>query len=262
MTHTIAATVRYLAPTWRYTDEIPVIADWATLTANTVEHMVPVHDAHQTECDVETTGFQRLPHTTTTDFRDPAAVEHSYLPEVADVVQRHTGADHVIATHHFARWGDPGDFEAGYAPFLHGDKPLADPAAYSWARVDHLDVPLDRARTWDFAWYNTWQPIDHPATRDPLTFIDARTVAPTDLHPYTYDGAGEQHQETVPSHSRAHRFYYFPDLPTDELVLFKQLDTRPGHTPTCLHSAITTPVAPMTPLRRSIEVRWLCAFHS
>ncbi|GAA2996032.1 CmcJ/NvfI family oxidoreductase [Actinokineospora diospyrosa] len=254
------ATVRYLAPAWRHTDEIPVIADWATMAANTEAHPVQVHNARDAECDVETTGFQRIAHTTATDFRDRFAVERGYLSEVAGLVQRHTGADRVVATHHFIRWGDPEDFEAGYAGFLHGDKPLIDPAGYSWDRVDRLGLAIDRDQGWDFAWYNTWQPVDRPAIRNPLTFIDAGTVTPDDLRLYSYDGAGERNLETVPLRAQAHRFYYFPDLDTDELVLFKQLETRPGRTPTCLHSAIDAPVPAETPLRRSIEVRWMCVF--
>ncbi|GLW90573.1 CmcJ/NvfI family oxidoreductase [Actinokineospora globicatena] len=260
MTEYVEARVRYLAPVWRDTDEIPTIADWSTMAANTVEHTVRVHDAWDADCDVETTGFQRVSHTTLADFTAPQSVERVYLPEVASLVQKLTSADHVVATHHYIRWGNPGDFEAGYAGFLHGDKPLADPMAYSLARARHLQ--LGPARSHDFAWYNTWQPIDHPATRNPLALIDARTVSPGDLHPYRYDGAGEQNLETVPLHSSAHRFHYFPSLPPEDLILFKQLDTRPHHTPTCLHSAFETPAPPATPLRRSIETRWLCAFTS
>ncbi|WP_157440703.1 CmcJ/NvfI family oxidoreductase [Actinokineospora inagensis] len=258
----VTTTVRYLAPSWRDVDKVPIIAGWADLAAHTVAHTVDVHDAHATDCDVETTGFQRVPHrTAVTDFRDPAAVTRTYFPEVAALVGELTGADHAIVTHHFIRWGHPADFDAGYAGFLHGDKPLTDPVGYSWDRVDELDLRLDPADDWEFAWYNTWQPVDHPATRNPLALIDARTVAAADYHPYSYDGGATPNLETVPLHNPAHRFHYFPDLTPDELIVFKQLETRPARTPTCLHSAIDTPAPPDTPLRRSIEVRWMCAFR-
>ncbi|SER27232.1 CmcJ/NvfI family oxidoreductase [Actinokineospora terrae] len=257
----VEAKVRYLAARWRGDGRVPTISEWGSMVANTVEHEVRVHDARGMSCGVETTGFERVGYGAETDFRDPVAVEGEYLGAVADLVRRVTGADHVVATHHFIRWGDPGDFEAGYAGFLHGDKPLTDPLGYSWDRVARLGLALDRDRPWDFAWYNTWQPIDHPATRNPLALLDARTADPADTRLYSYDGAGEQNLETVPLHNPAHRFYYYPDLAPDELILFKQLETRPHRTPTCLHSAIEVPAPPGTPLRRSIEVRWMCVFR-
>ncbi|MEU9080676.1 CmcJ/NvfI family oxidoreductase [Kitasatospora sp. NPDC004745] len=260
-TPTITAGVRYLAPRWRDSGTAPEIGDWGSLATNTVRHDVPVANARGTEYGLDTTGFTLLEHRTEVDFRDESAVLGRYFAELAPLVKEQSGADEVFVTHHFVRWGDPEDFEAGYAGFLHGDKGLGDPFGYTRSRIEELGIELGSDQDHDFAWYNTWQPVDREVFQHPLALMDARTVPREHIHDYYYTSVGEPHPESSPVFDEGHRFYYFPRMRTDELLMFKQLDTRPDRAPTCLHSAFTDPTAPDdAPLRRSIEVRWMCAF--
>ena len=257
----ITTTVRYLAPEWRDSATPPSIGDWDSLAAHTVEHTVTVEDARGTDYGLDTSGFTLLHHRTSVDFRDETAIRERYFAELEPLVREQTGADHVFVTHHFVRWGNPDDFEDGYAAFLHGDKGIDDPFGYTASRMAELDIRLPEDREWDFAWYNTWQPVEREVFQHPLVLMDARTVAREDIHNYFYTSVGDPHPESSPVYAPGHVFRYFPRMRPDELLMFKQLDTRPDRAPTCLHSAAVDPTAPAdAPLRRSIEVRWMCAF--
>ncbi|MEU5221039.1 CmcJ/NvfI family oxidoreductase [Streptomyces sp. NPDC020807] len=261
MSSPITAKVRYLAPQWCGSATAPSIGDWEAMAAATVEHSVSVENGRGTEYGLDTTGFTLFDHETTVDFRDESAIASQYFKELAPLVQAQTGADEVFVTHHFVRWGDPEDFEAGYAGFLHGDKGLADPFGYTHSRIEELDIRLDAGREYDFAWYNTWQPVEREVRQHPLVLMDATSVPREHIHEYFYTSIGNHPPESAPEFAEGHRFVHFPRMQTNEVLMFKQLDTRPDRAPTCLHSAFEDPTAPAdAPLRRSIEVRWMCAF--
>ena len=58
------------------------------------------------------------------------------------------------------------------------------------------------------------------------------------------------------------RFYYFSRMQTDEMMVIKQLDTRPDRARGCPHTSFDVEAPPDAPGRRSIEVRLVCAFGS
>ncbi|WP_328311776.1 hypothetical protein OG432_16955 [Streptomyces sp. NBC_00442] len=261
MSSPLTANVRYLAPEWCDSETAPNIGDWQAMAAATVEHSVPIENARDIEYGLDTTGFTLTRHETSVDFRDESAIVAQYFTELAPLVRERTGADEVFVTHHFVRWGEPEDFEAGYAGFLHGDKGLDDPYGYTDARMAELDIRLAPDQEYAFAWYNTWQPVDREVSQHPLVVMDARSVPREDIHDYFYTSIGNHPPESAPGFAEGHRFFYFPRMQTNEVLMFKQLDTRPDRAPTCLHSAFEDPTAPAdAPLRRSIEVRWMCAF--
>jgi len=258
----VNSTVRYLRAADRH-EGVLGIGDWTSVHQNTVEVEVEISNGRGPgdSAALDAQGHSLVSHRSEfTDFRDDAGVERFYIPEVRELVADLTEAAAVFPTHHFIRWGKAGDIENGYAPFLHGDKPVDDPRGFTDAALARLRIDL-RGDNWDFAWYNTWQPIDHEAQQNPLVFVDAQTVEAGDMVPYYYVGNGEKNLETSLLPNSRHRFSYYPNMRTDEIVLFKQLDTRPGRAVTCVHSSFVDPSAPESaPPRRSVEVRWLCAF--
>ena len=65
----------------------------------------------------------------------------------------------------------------------------------------------------------------------------------------------------MPVHREGHRFYYFPRMQTDEIMVFKQLETRSGAGLPCPHTSFDDMTAPDDALgRRSVESRAMCAF--
>lgn len=63
-------------------------------------------------------------------------------------------------------------------------------------------------------------------------------------------------------HAKHHAWLYFPEMTSDEVLVFKQYDTREDRMERrgVFHTAVKTPSRPDTPARRSCEVRVVCIF--
>lgn len=258
----VRARVRYLAPS-SAGPGIPVsIGDPESVAKHTAEHEVNINDLRMIRSSVDAEGFELLDHTTKVrDFREEREVRDVYAGEITDLVTQYTGAQATFVTDYHIRRENSRQYEDSYAMFFHGDKPLGDARGYTVRRLGEIDAGLSTGHR-EFAWFNTWQPIDREVQQNPLALIDATTVEPGDLSQYCYAGYGDDGRETSITYNPAHRVYYCPRMQTSELLLFKQLDTRPGRAGTCLHGSFVDPTAPADALgRRSIEVRLLCVFQ-
>ena len=66
----------------------------------------------------------------------------------------------------------------------------------------------------------------------------------------------------APVHNPAHQFWYFPLMETSEVLVFKQLESRPGRAAYCPHTSFDVlEAAEDSPPRRSIETRVLAVFE-
>ncbi len=260
----VSASVRYLNPEWRGRDTRPRITSRDTRRANTrfydvqIENARPMHE--RGELALDTNGFVLAQHhTAVRDFGDTAEVSGTYYPEVKALIQKMNGADDVVVLQHVIRREDSSAFNAAYARYVHVD--------YSEARAPDFSRRLmvegglcEQGETdgYDFAWYNTWQPIERDVQRNPLTLIDIRTLERGDFHEYVFDEDGVA---SAPFYSPDHRHYYFPRMQTTELIAFKQLDSRPGRRSLCAHTSFDDASSHLDALpRRSIEVRMMCIF--
>ena len=263
MSGTVTAEIRFINPEWKHRNVPPVIGDRTSRRTYTTRHKVSVQDARGTEMDLDTTGFTLTSHKSrVTDFRDESMITSTYYEEISHVVQRLVGADEVFVTHHLLRTEAKSDFLRAYARFAHCDYDITDPAPYSERALAERREALDASRHWTFAWYNTWQPIERPAIKNPLALIDARSIDPGDILPYQYSGSYASGRGSMPLFSPDLRFWYVPRMTEQEMLVFKQLDTRPGRALVCPHTSFEIETPPGTPARRSIEVRMLCAFGS
>ena len=134
-----------------------------------------------------------------------------------------------------------------------------------WQRVKDLLGPeeAERLAGTRVAQVNLWRPIRGPVRRSPLALLDAGSVAPDDLlatdHIYP-DRVGEIYHV---AHNPDHRWFYFPEMERDEVVLIKGYDShedgRARFTP---HTAFDHPETTVdTPPRESIELRALLIFE-
>ena len=113
-----------------------------------------------------------------------------------------------------------------------------------------------------FAEFNVWRPLRGPVQAWPLALCDAQTVVPEDLvvselrYP---DRVGETYAVT---YSPRHRWFYFPQMRADEVVLLKCFDSaRDGRARLSVHTAFEDPATPAgAPPRESIEVRMFAFF--
>ena len=262
----VVADVRYLNAEWRDRTETPVVGDRDSRRANTSKHAVEIRDARggltDGELNLDVNGFALLRHDSAVrDFRDDDQVRRIYYPEIVSLAKRTTGATEVVITQHLVRTEDTSDFNRAYARFLHCDYTLDDPRAMAERALARRDFNISDYSTSEFAWFNSWQPFDHPVERNPLAVVDASTVKAEDVLDYYYTGYGQKGKSAMPLCDPGHRFYYVRRMQTDELLLIKQLDTRRGLSKVCPHTSFDDPTSADDALpRRSIEVRMMAVF--
>lgn len=116
------------------------------------------------------------------------------------------------------------------------------------------------------ALFNIWRCVSPPPQTCPLAVCDARTIDLTDEVPVIAVtpvlGVGEyRHETTGYLHNPDHRWYYFPDMTVDEVIIFKAHDTDASRARRVAHTAFDDPTCPAeAPARASVEARALALF--
>ena len=212
--------------------------------------------------DLDRSGFMLTQHRTRlTEFRNPDVVADGYYSEMKELVCRVTGASRALVRSHLVRTEKPVDFNDGYARFVHCD--------YNVARLcDMAHELLARdgvtpRENWTYAWYNTWQPFDHQVPNNPLAWIDWQSLPLPDVIDYFYTGHNQDSLVAAPVYNPDHRWWYIPLMETTEILIVKQLDSRPGRAVYCPHTSFDmSGAAPDSLPRRSIETRLLAVFEN
>lgn len=210
-------------------------------------------------------GFTLARHATeVTDLYDRQQLEAVYNAEIQDIVKAASGAKDVVIFDHTPRAGTP-DIQAARgvrepAWFVHNDY-----TARSAPRRLRDHFPPDEADArlqGRFAIINVWRPIHGPVESAPLAVCDATSVAPKDLivtERRGKDRVGEIHLAT---YNPDHRWYYFPLMADDEVLLIKTYDSAvegDGHA--TIHVAFEDPTsAPDARPRESVETRTFAFF--
>lgn len=232
----------------------------------------------------ETCGFELKRHVTALPgWEDDTQIERVHYPEISAFAKSLTGCDYALVSGHIKR--DPEQAakhpDLGPIEFVHSDfaksygqrmrdfyRGGTDEAARALARAGIWADAVAQARR--IAIVQFWRNIG-PAKMDrPIAFCDARTVNAAELRTLpvpNYAGSGfffETLGVIAPRDRSAHRWYTFPEMQNDEVVVFRTFDsdrvTR-GETFWTPHSAFSDPsVAPGRPSRRSIELRATCLF--
>ncbi|MCZ6888894.1 MAG: CmcJ/NvfI family oxidoreductase, partial [Gammaproteobacteria bacterium] len=216
----VNAQIRYLNSEWKDAGEVPAIGDRDSRRANTSKVEVLIEDARPRHeagvLDLDTNGFVLARNqSAVTSFQDDAEIESVYYPEIEALMRELTGADHLFISQHVVRTEDKSDFNKAYARFLHSDYSIENPRAAAAQYLANRQAPLDSAKLrvdeWEFAWFNTWQPFDRAVEQNPLTILDAESLARSDLIDYRYTGFRDDGgTSSMPIRNPNHRFYYFP----------------------------------------------------
>jgi hypothetical protein len=195
------------------------------------------------------------------DWHNQDWIDRVYVPRSVELVRRVTGAPFVT-------------------PFLDGMTIIRDsgnPAFPPAADFVHLDQSRHSVQQFvDMAasdaaprrypqvrLFNLWRVITPPPQDVPLALCDQRTV---DERDWVFGDTLEPGMEvgspyTTSIFNPEQRWHFFSDLTSDEVILFKQYDSRPGAPMGCLHGAFGWPeqLAKATP-RASMELR-IFAFY-
>jgi len=271
----VTASIRFVNDSWKTTPGIPRIDSGDERRANTTFRDVPILNARplqeRGELDLETNGFILMSHKTAVeDFTNPEEIKTTYFTEMSALIESVTGADAVIPFNYLVRTEDRvNNWANAYARYVHLDyneTSAVELMRNLAAKNGHCEDPVVDDYSYHspleglprhLAMYNCWQPIVQEVQRNPLTLIDAQSLEDDDLVDYIIQGA----VGALPVRREGQRMYYFPRMQRDELILFKQADTRPGHARCCPHTSFDDPNSPENALgRRSIETRFVAVF--
>ena len=239
-----------------------------------------IRDARQAQdADLDTSGFQLIQRPTrVSDFLDNKEVMRVYYEECKALAKELTGASIAFTYDHLIR--EPGrqisgggtdgqsyvtgeEAGGGYIGTAHMD--YTDNTTWSNYLALHSEQPPKTpVRTISL---NFWRGLSPVVDDYPLAICDARSVKEKDLFETVVYGYGASNYswhdigiETFSVKFSDHqRWFYYPLMRPDEVLVFKAYDSTGVIGNTCPHSAFSNPSAdPDSPARRSIELRVLC----
>src|ERR1700730_746927 len=200
------------------------------------------------------------------DFNDEDELRQVYYPEAERLVAEAAGAERVLVFDHTIRRRVSGGVDR--APgrprqpvtSVHNDYTVKSGPQRVRDLMGEEAEELLRHR---FEIVNVWRANRRPVAGVPLAVCDATSVAFADFVPSDLvyrDRIGETYRVR---YNPAHRWFYLPEMRSDEAVLIKCYDSAEDGTPRfTAHSAFEDPTAPADVLpRESIEVRTL-VFHN
>mmetsp|Transcript_1097 Transcript_1097/g.2706 ORF Transcript_1097/g.2706 Transcript_1097/m.2706 type:complete len:316 (-) Transcript_1097:59-1006(-) len=201
------------------------------------------------------------------------AARDIYFKECEDLVQRLTGADVAFHISHAVRNGVGNklskdvEYLTAYATFAHTDY-TAEIVPNAWKMLVKRGVPEAQAKRMRVTFMNVWQPTTVPVEQHPLALLDWTSVDPDDVVSVTLGysvtpKAGEGTMQPPIAqlvHNERHRWYFFPNMQTDEALVFTQVDGRDEFPRHSFHTAVKHSIKPNPVARQSVEVRILCGF--
>ncbi len=212
-------------------------------------------------------GFTLTTHASAVgDFYDDREIAAVYEPEVETLVRGLTGAARVEIFDHTRRSAALDVQKARLirepASIIHNDYT----ARSGPQRLrDHFpDAPEEAEALLSrrFAIVNVWRSIRGTVLTAPLALCDAASLAPEDLvavERRAKERIGEIQQAVC---NPAHRWYYFPEMGPDEVLLIKTYDSATdGRARFTLHTSFDDPTAAAdAPPRESLETRCFVLF--
>ena len=206
-------------------------------------------------------GFTFLSHhSAVRDFYDEDEVVRAYYPETAALIKEHTGAKRVHVFDHTLRTADKGRLaERWIRTPVHGAHNDYTERSAPQRLRDFLPDEADELLNRRFGIVQTWRPINQPVQSEPLALIDGKTIPKIGFIPYQRRYRHRTGETYHIAYSPEHRWYYFPRMTRDEVIVFKVFDTDPdAGVQFTAHSAINDPTTPPNaPVRESIEMRAL-----
>ena len=269
------ATVNYVDPAQIGKDGLTFNFDQAWSGIQVDSRMMRIEDAAalETPPSLETHGFQTI-RIACPDLADLPRdeIEQHWVPAVRDALQELTGADAVASWAFSMRFSErkadaPHSEVSNPARRVHAD---FSPAEFGHGIRHHLTREAieriaagRRLRRW-FG-LNAWQAWSPPPYDTPLAVCDIRTMSLGDLVIGT--GSAPSNPDfkldlSLFSHNPAHRWYYYPALAADEVLVFHGIDSAElGHWRIVPHTAVDNPLCPADAAPRcSVEMRAMALF--
>ena len=225
-------------------------------------HKKKVTSARNIHTTLDNEGFVLAQHESSIkNFYDEKEIEEIYYPEMKDLAKQLTGAKFFKVLGHITR----NEAEAAQGKHLGAHRLVHNDFTPSLTHRIREFVPNPELTQGRVAIFNIWRRFDLGHTQAPLAVCDSRSISPEDLLPtdlHDYGGRTGFELEIYQSlHSDRHRWFYYPEMKVDEVVIFRTLDSDMDPFIPTLHSAFDHPNCPDdAPSRESIETRVLCFY--
>jgi hypothetical protein len=227
---------------------------------------VEVNDARELSADdsarefgMHPAGFDLLQHkTAVTDFLARDTIESIYEAEIEALLKSVTGCDRVHVFDHTVRASDPVLRELKNvrepAYLVHNDYT---PGSGFVCLRENLGEDAEALARGRFQIVNVWRPLVNPVEDMPLALCDSRSLNALDLIDTVRIAPNHTGEIQLAVHDPSHRWFYYPQMHSAEVLLFKTFDSRDGGIHPCsIHSAIKLAEAPANAKpRESVESR-------
>ena len=224
---------------------------------------VTIHDARGRDCSLDVEGFTLVEHqSAVADLTDLDAVRREHSGEIATLLTRLTGCDHVaIAPMGILRFSERQGVNAAHdnshpARFVHVDMAKEAAAAMRDKAAPEGKTVVRSAQ------YNVWRVLSEPPQDVPLGLCDCTSLAPEDLIDCEaiFDPLDGSPQWGFPNYllayNPAHRWFYYSAMHRGEVLVFKTSESDSSRAQLMQHGAFDNPLAgPNAPPRISLEMR-------
>jgi len=200
-------------------------------------------------------------------FDDDEAVRSQFYPPVTEFVRSAVGARRVIVFDHTIRskvneqqqTAEHTTTQRAPVMVVHCDyTPVSGPLRVRQLLPDEADALLARR----VAFYNFWKPLKRRVEEKPLAMCDVTSAQQEDMLKMVLRYRERTGEIFVMRHSSKHRWWYFPDMTPDNVLLLKTYESETdGRARFLGHSAFDDPATPPdAPTRESIEIRTMAFF--
>jgi len=206
-------------------------------------------------------GFTLVKHKSKNiDFCSDEDIVASYYPQAEQVFMRSTGADEVVIFDHTVRTDASEEGVQRPARHVHNDYTAAS-IVQRIIDVVGGDEAVEKLQH-RFAEINLWRPIENMVQTSPLAIADARSILRDDLVKADIIYADRIGEIFEVVHRDSHLWYYYPNMMSDEALLFVGYDSLPKRTGRFTpHTAFDDPDSPEGAApRKSIELRAIVFF--
>jgi hypothetical protein len=232
-----------------------------------VPHPVMITDARARRTSLDEEGFCLLEHRASVNLQSKRAVLCAYGAGMEQLVRELTGATQVSAAPmgvvRMPEGSSPDTAAHRRVRFVHADC-TDDSATQSLRR--RLTCEEERPLGRRCAIYHVWRSLT-PAPQDaPLALCDGRTVKTQDCVPadtiLDFPGSRLGRTEaTLFRYNAEQRWYYFPDMTQDEVIVFKDFDSDARYPCRVPHTAFDDPNCPAAvPARVSLDLQLFAMF--
>jgi hypothetical protein len=276
--HAVEADLFYLAPDSTLNRRF--VAPGIDVNTGRFEpHRVLIHNARpvQDQFTLDTHGFTIAPHRSrVADFTDKAAVDALYPGEIIEIVKTLTGADLVVPLAAIVRTADATAGGPTQPPASDAHVDFTPTRAVRYAEQVYRKHAPEGPGFKRFIASSCWRAFSHPPQDWPLALCDAQSVAPQEGTPnvmVVVDAlpsreamygplAGEDNlpAASVFHFNPNHRWWYFPNMTRDEVLLLKFYDSDQSRAWRTPHTAFRDPTYPDARTRCSIEFRSFAFF--